>query len=160
MRKLQCKEQRRREEIWFRSFQAQTNVQHDRQTQLKQHDKTKLKATLLSRFITLISTGGSPEESLARQAIPAKQNHSQVTFKTHQGHQAKRVKGFWCSRPWETLKTKTKRKQKTTPKKPLTKITTKTHSKLYLVVFFFSLKILFSNWECKPSCWHNMISFV
>lgn len=55
MRKLQWKEQKRKEETW--SFQAQTNVQHN-----------KLKAILLSRFITLISTGGSPEESLAKQA--------------------------------------------------------------------------------------------
>lgn len=83
MRKLQCKEQRRKEEIWFRSFQAQPNVQHD-----------KLKATLLSGFITLISTGGSPAESLARHVISSKQKHSQVTLKTHQGHPAQKSEAF------------------------------------------------------------------
>lgn len=100
MRKLQCKEQRRKEEIWFRSFQAQTNVQHD-----------KLKATPLFCFITLISTGGSPEESLERQLIPDKQKHSQVTLKTHQGHQALKNEGSWLFPTMENAKKQNQNKK-------------------------------------------------
>lgn len=111
MRKLQGKEQRRKEGIWFRGFQAQTSVQDD-----------KLKATLLSHFITLISTGGTPEESLARQVVPAKQKHSQVTLKLTRESSPKRVKAFCCSQTVETLKKKPN--QNPTPN--------------YILLFFFS----------------------
>lgn len=91
----------------IQKLSGQTNVQHD-----------KLKATSLFCFITLISTGGSPEENLESQLIPAKQKHSQVTLKTHQGHQAQKSEGFWLFSTMENTKNKTKPKQKTKPKKP------------------------------------------